>query len=142
MPVLQVPCPCIPSWYILAFLRGICSVLQDILLDDIPFPSLSPTPHPNKTRPVSFTDAGCPCFSHLLSFESYDVCECLEILVARIDAPYLTFFEITYFNQLGFQFPGLSQFISRAEFLQTAPFERAFVGHRENKADVRLRGET
>ena len=140
MPVLQVPCPCIPSWYILANLKGICSVLQGIILDGIPFPSLSPTSHPNQKRPVSFTDG--VVFASLTSFESYDVCECLEVLVARIDAPYLTFFEITYFNQPGFQFPGLSQFISRAEFLQTAPFERAFVGHRENKANVRLRGET
>ena len=41
----------------------------------------------------------------------------LEHLLARIDAPRLHCFEITYFNQLDFQVPQLSQFIRRTENL-------------------------
>ena len=56
--------------------------------------------------------------------------EYLEALVARIDAPRLAFSRITYFNQLIFQVPQLSRFISRAENLGLAPFRHAQVGMR------------
>lgn len=56
--------------------------------------------------------------------------EYLEDLVARIDAPRLVFSRITYFNQLIFQVPQLSRFISRAENLGPAPFRHVQVGLR------------
>jgi len=56
--------------------------------------------------------------------------EYVEALVARIDAPRLVFSRITYFNQLIFQVPQLSRFISRAENLGLAPFRHAQVGLR------------
>jgi hypothetical protein len=43
----------------------------------------------------------------LASFKFYGVCEYLEDLVAQIDAPQLTFFEITYFNHLDVRVPEL-----------------------------------
>jgi hypothetical protein len=54
--------------------------------------------------------------------------EYLEDLVAQIDAPRLVFSRITYFNQLIFQVPQLSRFITRAENLGPAPFRHAQVG--------------
>jgi hypothetical protein len=99
----------------------------------------SPTPRPNQRLPASLTRVD---LASLTSFEFYGVCEYLEDFVARIDAPQLTFFKITYFNQLDFQVPELSQFITRAEHLQAAPFERAFVYCRENKVSVCLRSKS
>jgi hypothetical protein len=98
----------------------------------------SPTSRPNQRRAAPLTRV---VLASLASFEFHGVCEYLEDLVARIDAPQLTFFEITYFNQLDFRVPELSQFISRAEHLQAALFERAFVNCRENKVNVLLRGK-
>ncbi|KAH9170821.1 hypothetical protein EDB89DRAFT_2071552 [Lactarius sanguifluus] len=56
--------------------------------------------------------------------------EYLEGLVAQIDAPRLVFSRITYFNQLIFQVPHLSQFIGRTENFGLAPFRHAQVGFR------------
>ena len=44
----------------------------------------------------------------------------LEDLLARIEAPFLTHVNITFFNQLIFQVPHLSQFIGRMEMLKFA----------------------
>jgi hypothetical protein len=54
--------------------------------------------------------------------------EYLEDLVAQIDAHRLVFSRITYFNQLIFQVPQLSRFITRAENLGPAPFRHAQIG--------------
>ena len=44
----------------------------------------------------------------------------LEDLLARIEAPFLSHVNITFFNQLIFQVPHLSQFIGRMEMLKSA----------------------
>ena len=51
----------------------------------------------------------------------------LEHLLAHIDTPRLRFFEISYFNQLGFWVPQLSQFIGRTENLELAQSRHAHV---------------
>ena len=54
----------------------------------------------------------------LTSFEFRGVSEYLEVLVARIHAPLLNYFEITFFSQAAFHTSHLSQFISRTPKFQ------------------------
>lgn len=63
----------------------------------------------------------------LTSFNFRGVSEYLEDVVAQIDTPLLKTFTITYFNQLTFHIPRLSEFISRTESLDLPQFKRAGV---------------
>ena len=53
-------------------------------------------------------------------FEFKGLSEYLEVLVARIDAPLLNYFEIHFFNQAIFYTPHLSQFIGRVPNFRAA----------------------
>ncbi len=77
-------------------------------------------------------------FPSLATFNFRGVSEYLEDLVARIDTPLLTNFTITYFNQLIFQIPLLSQFIGRTESLDLARFKHARVEFGESHVLVSL----
>ena len=54
----------------------------------------------------------------LVTFHFRGSSEYLEHLLAQIDTPRLRVMDITYFNQLDFQVPQLSQFIRRTEHLE------------------------
>ena len=56
----------------------------------------------------------------LNAFKFLGASEYLEDLVARIDAPRLSFISITYFNQLAFQVPQLFRFIGRSQIIEQA----------------------
>jgi hypothetical protein len=56
----------------------------------------------------------------LVAFSFHGSSEYLERLLAHIDTPRLHGINITYFNQLDFQVPQLSQFIRRTEHLELA----------------------
>ena len=62
----------------------------------------------------------------------------LEHLLSRIDTPRLHSFKITYFNQLDFQLPQLSQFIRRTESLEIARSQHAQVRVRINNLYIEL----
>jgi len=96
----------------------------------------SPASRPTQRRPPPRARIALPS---LTFFEFHGVSEYLEDLVAHIDAPRLASSNITYFNQLVFQTPQLGQWLSRAENLQVAPFESAYLGCGFNKVDVQLR---
>ena len=56
----------------------------------------------------------------LVTFQFHGSCEYLEHLLAQIDTTRLRTINITYFNELDFHVPQLSQFISRTEHLVLA----------------------
>jgi hypothetical protein len=68
------------------------------------------------------------------------VCEYLEDVVTRIDAPRLNKLEITFFNQIVFDMPQFTQFISRSPKLET--FEKAIVVFSKYTATVNLSSQT
>ena len=76
----------------------------------IEFDSPQCRPDRNSRRPPSHTRILLPV---LTSFQFKEVGEYFEDLVARIDAPLLNDLEITFFHQLTFHTPQLTQFISR-----------------------------
>ena len=75
----------------------------------------SPRSRPGRTSQHPPPRTLLPFLTHLL-FKG--VCEYLEDLVARIDAPLLDKLEITFFHQLIFDTPELAQFIYRAPKLK------------------------
>ena len=64
------------------------------------------------------------------------VCEYLEDLVARVDAPRLDFFQTTFFNDIVFDTPQIAQFISRTPTLKA--FEKATFYFGDYDACIRL----
>ena len=77
----------------------------------------SPLSFPNRTsrRPAPPIRFALPVLAYFL-FEG--VTEYLEDLVARIDAPQLSYLDITFFNQIVFDTPQLIQLISRTPVLK------------------------
>ena len=75
-------------------------------------------------------------FPALIHFKFRGVSETLEDLVARIDTPLLDKAEITFFNQLLFEMPRLSQFISRVNKFKV--LSRAHVLFQHRYVQVRL----
>ncbi len=74
----------------------------------------------------------------LITFNFRGSSEYLEHLLARIDIPRLHCFEITYFNQLDFRVPQLSQFIGRTENLELAQSRHAQVRFHINDVHIEL----
>jgi hypothetical protein len=74
----------------------------------------------------------------LLKFNFHGSSEYLEHLLARIDIPRLHCFETTYFNQLDFRVPQLSQFIRRTESLDLAHSQHAKVRIRISNLYIKL----
>ncbi len=95
----------------------------------------SPTPLSRSRRSDPITRMGLPS---LTTFNFRGVSEYLEDLVAQIDTPLLKNFTIMYFNQLAFQIPQLSQFISRTESLDLSRSKHARVGFGGRNVYVRL----
>ena len=74
----------------------------------------------------------------LITFHFRGCSEYLEHFLARIDTPLLESFTITYFNQLDFQVPQLSQFIGRTENLELAQSRHEQVRFRVSNAYIEL----
>jgi hypothetical protein len=72
----------------------------------------------------------------LTYFRFKGVCEYLEDIVTRIDAPRLNDLHITLFNQIVFDTPQFIQFISRLPALET--FEKAFFYFGDDNACINL----
>ena len=82
----------------------------------------SPRSRPDqRRRPLPLTRSLLPSLTH---FEFKGVSEYLDDLVARIDAPLLDELDITFFHQLIFDTPQLTQFINRTP--KIIAFEGAF----------------
>ena len=84
----------------------------------------SPSPYLEPLYLPFFTRSVLPS---LISFNFRGSSGYLEHLLARINTPRLHFFEISYFNQLDFWVPQLSQFIGRTESLELAQSRYAHV---------------
>ena len=85
-------------------------------LEDLLIGFESPQSRPDRQRPPPPTRTLLPVLTRL-QFKGVD--EYMEDLVARIDAPQLNYLEITFFNQLLFHTPQLTQFITRIPRFKT-----------------------
>src|SRR6266702_1091356 len=74
-----------------------------------------------------------------LNFRGFS--EYFEYLLARIDTPRLRCFKVTYFNQLDFRVPQLSQFIGRAENFELARFRHARIRFNVSNVNIKLESE-
>lgn len=74
----------------------------------------------------------------LVTLNFHGFSEYLELLLARIDTPRLHSFKISYFNQLNFHVPNLSQFIDRAENFELARLRHARIRFNVNNAYIKL----
>ena len=74
----------------------------------------------------------------LVTLNFHGFSEYLELLLARIDTPRLHSFKISYFNQLNFHAPNLSQFIDRAENFELARLRHARIRFNVNNAYIKL----
>ena len=99
----------------------------------------SPRSHPDwaSRPPPSPTRSVLPVLTY---FGFKGVCEYLEDLVTRIDAPRLNKFYVCFFNQIVFDTPQSVQFISRTPTLET--FEKALVVFEYHAASVNLSSRT
>ena len=97
------------------------------------FQSPQSFPDRENQRPPPLTRLVLPA---LTCFIFKGVTEYLENLVARIDAPRLEKFYITFFNQILFDIPQLIQFIHRTSMLKA--LDRAHVIFGEDAARVKL----
>ncbi|KAH9172476.1 hypothetical protein EDB89DRAFT_904755 [Lactarius sanguifluus] len=80
-------------------------------------------------------------FLSLVTFNFRGLSEYLEDLLALVDTPQLHHFKVTYFNQLDFQVPQLSQFIGRAENFELARFRHAHIRFNTSNVNMRLESE-
>ncbi|KAN0134753.1 hypothetical protein V8E53_007538 [Lactarius tabidus] len=85
----------------------------------------------------------------LKSFQFTGFCEYLEGLVAQIEAPQVTHFNIEYFSQPTYQVPQLSQFLVRSEYFKSPVLSSVrvqfipwtdiwFIGSRSNSESINL----
>ena len=96
---------------------------------------LSPQSRPDREsrRPPPSTRTVLPA---LRLFWFRGVCEYLEDLVARIDAPRLNSFETTFVNDIDFDVPQFTQFISRTPTMEA--FDKATVVLWDHRATIKL----
>ena len=108
-------------------------------LDRLSLEFESPQSHPDgeSRRPPPSTRTVLPA---LTRFWFKGVCEYLEDLVARIDAPQLNSFESTFFNDIVFDTPQLTQFISHTPTLEA--FVNASVVLWDHHASIKLFSKT
>ena len=93
----------------------------------------SPDPDPAHHRPPPPT---CFVLPNLRYFEFKGVSEYVEVVVAHIDAPRLCYLETTLFNDIIFDTPHLTQFISRTPTMKA--LEKTHVTFNGNAASVEL----
>jgi hypothetical protein len=88
----------------------------------------SPRSHPDQAsrRPPPPTRIVLPA---LTEFRFKGVCEYLDDLVARIDAPQLIYLKITFFNDILFDAPQFIQFISRTPTLKAVENAHVVFGY-------------
>jgi hypothetical protein len=103
------------------------SVLTSLEKLGIKFKSPRSRPDQNNRRPPPPTRTLLPV---LTKFWFKGVCEYLEDFLARIDAPLLNNFSITFFHQLIFDTPQLTRFISRTPNLKAHYKARVFFSSR------------
>jgi hypothetical protein len=109
------------------------SVMTRLHYLSLEFRSPQSFPDHESQRPPPLTRSVLPV---LRSFTFKGVSEYLEYFVARIDAPRLNWFYITFFNQIIFDTPQSIQFVNRAPALKA--LEKAHVGFQDNDAMVWL----
>jgi hypothetical protein len=97
----------------------------------------SPTSHPH-IQLISSSSSTRDVFPSLITLKFRGCSEYLEHLLARIDAPRLHCLETTFFNQLDFRVPQLSQFISRTGSLDLPHSRLAKVRIRISNLDIKL----
>ena len=104
------------------------SVLTGLKTVIIDFESPRSRPDRRNRRPPPATRTLFPILT-MLDFKGAS--EYLEDLVARIDAPLLSFLEITFFHQLIFETPRLTQFITRLPKLMTHDKARVILSNKD-----------
>ena len=99
----------------------------------------SPQSQPDRTRqyPPPLTRS---VLLALTDFRFKGVNEYLEVVVARIDAPRLNKLNITFFNDIVFDTPQFTRFVSRTPMLKR--LETAWVTFQDDAAAVKLLSET
>ncbi|KAI0298755.1 hypothetical protein B0F90DRAFT_1668891 [Multifurca ochricompacta] len=95
-----------------------CSLSEMTELTSLHIQFLAPTSRPSQKsrRPPPLT---LIVLHSLTEFKFRGISEYLEDILARINAPLLRNLEVTFFNQLIFEIPHLSQFIGRTETSQS-----------------------
>jgi hypothetical protein len=97
----------------------------------------SPQSRPARRRPPPLTRSLLPTLTY---FRFKGVSEYLEVVVTWIDAPRLSKLDIIFFNDIVFDMPQFTQFISRAPMLK--PLENARVAFDGYAATVKLSSQT
>ena len=126
---------CIPdSGYISPEAMVAClSTLTGLTSLDLEFQSPPPRSDWGIRRPPPPTRTILPVLDH---FEFRGVCEYLEYLVARIDIPRLRRLDITFFNDIVFDTPQLTQFIRHTPSFEA--FDKASVSFWDHTARITL----
>lgn len=98
-----------------AMVTGLSALMR---LESLVIEFQSPVSHPDRTRrrSASLPRVMLPALTWL---ELGGVSEYFEDVVAQVEAPLLDYFKITFFHQLTFDVPELSQFIDRAAKLKS-----------------------
>ena len=101
----------------------------------------SPRSHPDQASrlPPPSTRTVLPALTEIW-FKG--VCEYLDDLVARIDAPQLNSLHMTFFNDIVFDAPQFTQFISRTPTLKAVENAHVVFGHRKATINSSPRYET
>jgi hypothetical protein len=113
------------------------STLTRLVHLELEFESPQSRPDWTSRRPPPPTRFVLPVLTY---FGFRGVCEYLEDLVAHIDAPRLNMFHITFFNQIVFDTPQVTQFIGRMPNLET--FKKANIVFRFGNASINLSPQT
>jgi hypothetical protein len=109
------------------------SLLTSLGQLDLEFESPQSRPDQESRRPPPQTRTVLPA---LTQFWFKGVSEYLEDLVARVDAPRLNSFETTFFNDIVFETPQFTQFISRTPTLEA--FDKVSITLSDDNGTVKL----
>ena len=128
------------SGYILPEAMVDClSTLTSLGRLSLEFRSPQSRPDRESRRPLL---SSCTVLPALTEFRFRGVCEYLEVLVACIDAPELDFLDITFFNDIVFDTPQFTQFISRTPRLEAFDKLEASVVLGDQHATIELSSKT
>ena len=109
------------------------SLLTNLDSLTLKFQSPQSCPDRESRRPPPSTRTALPALIH---FSFSGVCEYLEDLVARVDAPRLNYFCTTFFNDIDFDVPQFTQFISRIPTMEA--FDEASIFLSDHCATIKL----
>ena len=116
----------------------VASLAALIRLDTLCIWFKSPTSH---LQPRYSTLSTRDVLPSLVTFNFRGCSEYLEHFLARINTPRLHYLKVTYFNQLDFRVPQLSQFIGRAENFELARLRHARIRFNVSSVYVKLECE-